>query len=122
MNLRYFWTLNKMPIMAGFQSLWCLWKRLDDTHHCIMLKFSKTTNLTHKTLFENLKIPFASFSHDFGLSRGKIWLWLYIRLYFGAGRGGGWGRERGRVGGRGVGGGGGVGTEMVICSFDLSIN
>ena len=60
-----------------------------------------------------MKITFADFRYDFGLSRGKIWLWLLNQatiLYFGAGRGGGWGRERGRVGVGGEEGGGLVGT------------
>ena len=57
-----------------------------------------------------MKITFANFWHNYGLSRGKIWQWLYIRSYFGAGRGVGWVRGRGVVGGEGGGGGGEVGT------------
>ena len=46
----------KRPIMDGFQSLRCLWKRLDKTLQYIMLKFVKSKNLTKKRpckVFEN---------------------------------------------------------------------
>ena len=44
--------LIKRPIMDGFQSLRCLWKRLDKKIQYIMFEFLKSQNLTKKILFK----------------------------------------------------------------------
>ena len=58
--------------MVGFQSLRCLWKRLDETLQYIMSKILKFQNLTKKDPLKFLKIAFANFRRNFALSRGKI--------------------------------------------------
>ena len=78
---RFWYPLIKLPIMDGFQSLRCLWKRLDKMVQYIMLKFVKSQNLFEKRPCNFLKITFANFICNFALSRGKIWLWIFYIFF-----------------------------------------